>query len=79
MSNSRWRSNSSSRCKQTDLQHGTLLFIINFKRNDVQGAPVVPQITQGTKEKAESAKAYIEKKYAKLKNEEKERREGNLL
>ncbi len=29
-----------------------------------------------TKDKAESAKAYIEKKYMKLKNEEKERKEG---
>jgi hypothetical protein len=37
---------------------------------------VVPQITQVTKEKAESAKAYIEKKYQKLKHEEKERKEG---
>ncbi len=37
---------------------------------------MVPQITQVTKEKAESAKAYIEKKYQKLKHEEKERKEG---
>ena len=37
------------------------------------------QITQGTKDKAESAKAYIEKKYQKLKNEEKERKEGKLV
>ena len=29
-----------------------------------------------TKEKAEGAKAYIERKYAKLKNEEKEKKEG---
>lgn len=28
------------------------------------------------KEKAEGAKAYIERKYAKLKNEEKEKKEG---
>jgi hypothetical protein len=32
-----------------------------------------------TKEKAENAKAYIEKKYQKLKHEEKERKEGNIL
>ena len=32
-----------------------------------------------TKEKAEGAKAYIERKYAKLKNEEKEKKEGNLF
>jgi len=31
------------------------------------------------KEKAENAKAYIEKKYQKLKNEEKERKEGKIL
>jgi hypothetical protein len=30
------------------------------------------------KEKAENAKAYIERKYSKLKVEEKERKEGNL-
>lgn len=41
--------------------------------------PIVPQITQVTKEKAESAKAYIEKKYQKLKHEEKERKEGKTL
>jgi hypothetical protein len=29
-----------------------------------------------TREKAEGAKAYIERKYAKLKNEEKEKKEG---
>jgi hypothetical protein len=32
-----------------------------------------------TREKAEGAKAYIERKYAKLKNEEKEKKEGNNL
>ncbi len=32
-----------------------------------------------TKEKAEGAKAYIERKYAKLKNEEKEKKEGKYL
>ncbi len=32
-----------------------------------------------TKEKAEGAKAYIERKYAKLKNEEKEKKEGKLF
>ena len=37
------------------------------------------QPTQQSREKAEGAKAYIERKYAKLKNEEKEKREGNLL
>ena len=31
-----------------------------------------------TREKAEGAKAYIERKYAKLKNEEKEKKEGKL-
>jgi hypothetical protein len=31
-----------------------------------------------TREKAEGAKAYIERKYAKLKNEEKEKKEGSL-
>ncbi len=36
----------------------------------------VHHISSSTKEKAESAKAYIEKKYAKLKNEEKERKEA---
>ena len=30
------------------------------------------------REKAEGAKAYIERKYAKLKNEEKEKKEGNI-
>jgi hypothetical protein len=30
-----------------------------------------------TREKAEGAKAYIERKYAKLKNEEKEKKEGS--
>ena len=34
------------------------------------------QPTQVMKEKAESAKAYIERKYAKLKYEEKEKKEG---
>lgn len=37
---------------------------------------MVYQPTQMTKEKAEGAKAYIERKYAKLKNEEKEKKEG---
>jgi len=36
----------------------------------------VYQPTQVTREKAEGAKAYIERKYAKLKNEEKEKKEG---
>jgi hypothetical protein len=31
------------------------------------------------REKAESAKAYIERKYAKLKNEEKEKKEGKIM
>ena len=31
------------------------------------------------REKAEGAKAYIERKYAKLKNEEKEKKEGKIL
>jgi serine/threonine kinase 38 len=31
------------------------------------------------REKAEGAKAYIERKYAKLKNEEKEKKEGKYL
>jgi hypothetical protein len=31
-----------------------------------------------TREKAEGAKAYIERKYAKLKNEEKEKKEGKI-
>ena len=35
------------------------------------------QPTQQSREKAEGAKAYIERKNAKLKNEEKEKREGN--
>jgi hypothetical protein len=30
------------------------------------------------REKAEGAKAYIERKYAKLKNEEKEKKEGKI-
>jgi len=38
----------------------------------------IPQITQITKEKAESAKAFIEKKYQKLKCDEKERKEGKF-
>jgi len=36
----------------------------------------VYQATQQTREKAEGAKAYIERKYAKLKNEEKEKKDG---
>ena len=36
------------------------------------------QPTSNTRDKAEGAKAYIERKYAKLKNEEKEKKEGNL-
>lgn len=31
------------------------------------------------REKAEGAKAYIERKYAKLKNEEKEKKEGKIV
>lgn len=31
------------------------------------------------REKAEGAKAYIERKYAKLKNEEKEKKEGKFI
>lgn len=34
------------------------------------------QPTNSTKEKAEGVKAYIESKYAKAKNEEKEKKEG---
>jgi hypothetical protein len=34
------------------------------------------QITKGTKERAEHAKAFIESKYSKLKNDEKERKEA---
>ena len=34
------------------------------------------QPTPNTREKAEGAKAYIEKKYAKLKDEEKEKKDG---
>ena len=45
-------------------------------RNGDQPAHGVSHISQRTKDKAESAKAYIEKKYAKLKNEEKERKEA---
>ena len=37
------------------------------------------QVTQGMKDKAESAKAYIERKYQKLKCEEKERKEGTYI
>ena len=36
------------------------------------------QLTSTTKEKAEGAKAYIERKYAKLKFEEKEKKEGMI-
>jgi hypothetical protein len=36
------------------------------------------QPTPNTREKAEGVKAYIEKKYAKLKNEEKEKKEGKI-
>jgi hypothetical protein len=36
------------------------------------------QPNPSTREKAEGAKAYIERKYAKLKNEEKEKKEGNI-
>ena len=41
--------------------------------------PMMPQVTQQTKERAENAKAFIEKKYQKLKNEEKERKEGKFI
>ena len=34
------------------------------------------QITKGTKERAENAKAFIESRYSKLKNDEKERKEA---
>ena len=37
---------------------------------------VANQITKGTKERAEHAKAFIESKYSKLKNDEKERKEA---
>ena len=36
------------------------------------------QPTNSTKEKAEGVKAYIESKYAKAKNEEKEKKEGTF-
>lgn len=36
------------------------------------------QPTNSTKEKAEGVKAYIESKYAKAKNEEKEKKEGTI-
>lgn len=42
----------------------------------VSQAKQVFQPTSGTREKAEGAKAYIERKYAKLMNEEKEKKEG---
>ena len=35
-----------------------------------------PGVTQASKDRAENAKAYIERKYQKLKDEEKERKEG---
>lgn len=35
-------------------------------------------MNNSTKEKIEGAKAYIERKYAKLKTEELEKKEGNL-
>lgn len=37
------------------------------------------QPNPNTREKAEGAKAYIEKKYAKLKDEEKEKKDGKTL
>lgn len=37
------------------------------------------QPTSSTREKAEGAKAYIEGKYSKLKNEEKEKKEGKTF
>ena len=39
--------------------------------------PVQP--TSHAREKAEGAKAYIERKYAKLKSEEKEKKEGKQI
>jgi len=36
-------------------------------------------VSQAAKERAENAKAYIERKYQKLKDEEKERKEGNYI
>jgi hypothetical protein len=36
-------------------------------------------VSQAAKERAENAKAYIERKYQKLKDEEKERKEGNHI
>ena len=36
-------------------------------------------LTEAAKEKAQKAKAYIESKYRKLDNEERERKEGMLL
>jgi hypothetical protein len=39
--------------------------------------PVQP--TSNAREKAEGAKAYIERKYAKLKSEEKEKKEGEYI
>jgi hypothetical protein len=36
-------------------------------------------LSKGAKERAENAKAYIESKYSKLKNEEKERKEGKFV
>ena len=35
-------------------------------------------VTQAAKDRAENAKAYIERKYQKLKDEEKERKEGKF-
>jgi hypothetical protein len=42
-------------------------------------AKQVFQPNPNTREKAEGAKAYIEKKYAKLKDEEKEKKDGNVF
>lgn len=41
-------------------------------------AKQIMQPNPNTREKAEGAKAYIEKKYAKLKDEEKEKKDGKL-
>ena len=43
---------------------------------DVQPLPQPGQPTNSTRERAEGVKAYIENKYSRLKNEEKEKREA---
>ena len=64
------------RSPRTDLPLGTSSLDAREGAGPAGAGASGPQITQGIKDKAESAKAYIEQKYQKLKTDEQDRKQG---